>query len=100
MWLRILFTNEFRLHKFYRYAKTFSILKYNFRSIHFFVNQIAMFVYETCERRCLLIPGRRVRDFWLCEIKESLKQQDTTERLQTLMLGSCSACLGSSKIDS
>ena len=41
------FTNEFRLHKFYRYAKTFSILKYNFRSIHFFVNQIAMFAYET-----------------------------------------------------
>ena len=30
-------------------CETFSILKYNFRSIHFFVNQIAMFVYETWE---------------------------------------------------
>ena len=60
LWLRVLSTNGSLLHKFYRYAKTFSILKYNFRSIHFFVIQIAMFVYEMP----LSLRGFRVRDFW------------------------------------
>ena len=32
-------------------CENFSILKYNFRCIHFFVNQIAMFVYEIGECR-------------------------------------------------
>ena len=52
VWLRILSTGGCKGGKFYRYARTFSVLKYNFRSIHFFVNQIAMFVSEIWESRC------------------------------------------------
>ena len=39
--------------KFYRWARTFSFLKYYFRSIHFFVNQISIFVSKIWESHCL-----------------------------------------------
>ena len=50
--LRILPTTGFRIGKCFRYARLFSVLKYNFCPIHSSVNLIAMFVSEIRETHC------------------------------------------------
>ena len=49
--LRILSPNRFRLGNRCRYARSYSILKFNFYSIHSFVNLIAMFCFTNVESR-------------------------------------------------
>ena len=50
--LRILSPTRFRLGNRCRYARSYSILKFNFYSIHSFVNLIAMFCFSNVESRC------------------------------------------------